>query len=222
LNWRRYDDRIIEFVVRYSSVAGQPLSARQAAQLSKIVQWLDDLCLFPATVSIGRRMVRRQADNTPTIDWQFVAEMEKLVESKDFNDALEFSLVATGISDDDKLPTGWENIPLQERGPAIRRYFDELKDRDPKKYHLLREPDMPKMMRPRAYEVTATRNGMLMTKAEKLRLNMREVTPENLAHELRISPATLYRRYGREAVRRACRVVPMCDESPTSVRYQLS
>jgi hypothetical protein len=222
LNWRRYNDRIIEFVVRYTWVAGQPLSARQAAQLNKIVQWLDDLCLVPATVSIGRRMVRRQADNTPTIDWQFAEEMEKLVESKDFNDALEFSLVATGISDDDKLPMGWENIPLQERGPAIRQHFEDLKERDLKKYHLLREPDMAKMMLPRAYEVAATRDGMLTIKAEKLRLNMREVTPENLAYELRISPATLYRRYGREAVRRACRVVPMCDESPSSVRYQFS
>ena len=208
--------------MRYTSVPGDPVSARQAAQLNKIMLWLDDLCLVPAMVSIGRRMVRRRADNTPTIDWQFVAEMEKLVESKDFNDALEFSLVATGISDDDKLPMGWENIPLQERGPAIRQYFEDLKERDPKKYHLLREPDMPKMMHPRAYEVIATRNGMLMIKAEKLRLNMREVTPENLAHELRISTATLYRRYGREAVTHACRVVPICDESPTSVRYQLS
>jgi hypothetical protein len=208
--------------VRYTSVAGQPLSTRQAAQLNKIVQWLDDLCLVPATVSIGKRMVRRRADNTPTIDWQFVAELEKKIDSKDFNGALEFSLGVARISDDDKLPKDWKKIPAQERGRAILKHFEELKDRDPKKYRLLTERDVAKMMHPRAYEAAQKPHGILVIKANKLRLNMREVTRENLAHELRISTATLYRRYGREAVRRARRVVPMCDESPTSVRYQLS
>jgi hypothetical protein len=221
--WGKYDDKIIEFVVRYTSLRGSPVSERQAMQLNKIALWLDENKLVPAAASILRRLVRRREDNTPpSIDWQFAEEMEKLIDSKDFNDALEFSLVAAGISDDDKLPTGWENIPMQERGRVIRQHFEDLKDRDLKKYHLLTERDMPKIMHPRAYEATATRDGMLMIKAEKLRLNMREVTRENLADELRISPATLRRRYGREGVRRACRPVPRCDELPISVRYQLS
>jgi hypothetical protein len=219
--WGRYDDKIVEFVVRYTRVPGDPLSARQAAQLNKIALWLDRNKLIPAAVSIGKRLVRGDNNTPPSIDWQFAEEVEKLIDGKDFNDALECSLVLKGISEDDKLPMGLANIPMQEKGRVIRQHFEDLKDRDPKKYHLLTEPDMRKMMHPRAYEARATRDGMLMIKAEKLRLNMREVTPENLAHELRISPTTLYRRYGREAVKRACRPVQVCDESPTSVRYQL-
>ena len=226
LNWRRYDDRVNEFVVRYTSVPGDPLSVRQAAQLKKIALWLDDLCLIPATVSIGRRMVPPRADGTLTFDWQFVAELEKLIDSKDFNAALEFSLGAAGISDDDKLPEDWKKIPLEERGRALRQHFEDLKDRDPKKYDLLTERDMEKMMHPRAYKavkkIREEPARILEVKAQKLRLNMRDVTPANLARELKILVATLYRRYGREAVRRACRPVPVCDESPASVRYHLS
>jgi hypothetical protein len=224
--WGRYDDKIMEFVVRYTSVPGSPVSARQARQLNKIARWLDENKLVPAAASILRRLVRHREDNTPlSIDWQFAEETEKLFDRKDFNDALEFSLVAAGISDADKLPMGWKNIPMhpmQERRCAIWQDFKFLKKDYPKKYDLLTERDMPKMMHPRFYEATATRDGMLMTKAVKLRLNLSDVTPESLASELRISVATLYRRYGREAVRHACRPVPVCDESPTSVRYQLS
>jgi hypothetical protein len=220
--WGRYDDKIVEFVVRYTRVPGDPLSARQAAQLNKIALWLDRNKLIPAAASIIRRLVQGDNDTPPSFDWQFAEAMERLIDGKQFTNALEFSLVAEGISDDDKLPMGWENISIQERGRVIRQHFEDLKDRDPKKYDLLTQRDMLKMMKPRAYEATATRVGMLMIKAAKLRLNMREVTPENLANELRISQATLYRRYGQEAVRRACRPVPMCDELPTSVRYRLS
>jgi hypothetical protein len=221
--WGKYDDKIMEFVVRYTSVPGSPVSARQARQWNKIALWLDEKMLIPATASIGRRLLCRQPDGTLTVDWQFVSKLEKLIDREDFNAALEFSLVAAEISDDDKLPTGWRNIPMQERGRAIRQHFEDLKKRDPKKYCLLIERDMSKMMHARAFDATSTPNCMLKIKAVKLTLNMREVTPENLAHELRISPSTLYRRYGREAVRRACRMVrPTCDELPTTVRYQLS
>jgi hypothetical protein len=217
------DSKIMEFVVRYTSYPGEPVSERQARQLNKIALWLDENKLVPAAASILRRLVRRREDNTPpSIDWQFAEQMEKLIDREDFNAALEFSLVAAGISDDDKLPTGWENIPMQERGRVIRQHFEDLKDRGPKKYRLLIERHISKMIHRRAYEATATPHGMLEVHAAKLRLNLEDVTPTALARELKISVQTLYRRYGRKAVKRACRAVPVCAESPASVRYQLS
>jgi hypothetical protein len=219
----RYDDKIIELVVRYTSVPGYPLSARQAAQLNKIMRWLDENKLVPAAASILGRLVRRWADNTaPTVDWQFAEKMEKLIDGKDFNNALEFSFVLAGISDDDKLPIDWGSIPIQERGRAIRQHFEHLKGHDPKKYDLLTEPDIRRMIHTRAYEATAARNGILMTKAAKLRLNLRDVTPANLALELKISVATLYRQYGANLVKQACDGRPIHDEVPTKVLYQVS
>jgi hypothetical protein len=148
--------------------------------------------------------------------------MEKLIDGKDFNNALEFSFVLAGISDDDKLPIDWGSIPIQERGRAIRQHFEHLKGHDPKKYDLLTEPDIRRMIHTRAYEATAARNGILMTKAAKLRLNLRDVTPANLALELKISVATLYRQYGANLVKQACDGRPIHDEVPTKVLYQVS
>jgi hypothetical protein len=220
---RRYDDKIIEFVVRYSSVPGSPVSAGQARLLNKIMLWLDQNKLLAITASILGQLVRRPEENAlPSIDWDFADEIEKLIDSKDFNNELEFSLVAGGISEDDKFPMGCERIPSQKRVSLIRQHFRDLKDRDLKKYDLLTQRDFAKVMHPLAYKAIATHDRILKIKAAKLKLNMRDVTPQNLARELKISLATLYRQYGREAVRRACRPAPEYDESPTSVRYQLS
>ena len=106
-----------------------------------------------------------------------------------------------------------------------QRFYERirsLKERDPEKYKYLYRTPILKMIHTHAYEATAALNGMLMTKAAKLRLNMRDVTPANLARELEISVATLYRRYGRILVRQACHERPVCDEAPAKVRYQVS
>jgi hypothetical protein len=43
-------------------------------------------------------------------------EMNKLIASKEFNNALEFSTVAKGICDEDMLPRGLKDIPQEENG----------------------------------------------------------------------------------------------------------
>jgi AraC-like DNA-binding protein len=202
--WGRYDDRIVDFVQRYTSDGGYGLSARQAAQLSKIMQWLDENKLVHLAASILRRLVCLRAVNTPTIDWQFAEEMEKLIDNKEFNNAFEFSLVVNEISEDDKLPKGWEDIPEQERLRVGPQHFRELEERNPEKFDYMKRSPILEMIHPRAYEAVKTSERILKVKAEKLRLNMREATPENLARELGISVTTLYRRYGREHVKRAC------------------
>jgi hypothetical protein len=60
-----------------------------------------------------------------------------------------------------------------------------------------------------------------MVKAKKLGLNM---TSGSLARELKISVATLYRRYGRAAVKRAriFAYASVRDEAPDAVRYQVN
>ena len=134
---------------------------------------------------------------------------EAIEEAQRCYDATELAVTAQDISDDDL------------HSPMV-----ELEQRDPKKAQWLRRPLLAKLT-PRSFDaveqVDPTRhvNGLLISKAYRLRLNLRDVTPKSLASELKISVATLYRRYGREAVRNACRALPECDESPASVRYQL-
>jgi hypothetical protein len=94
----------------------------------------------------------------------------------------------------------------------MRQHFADLKDRDPEKYRFLTERDMRKMIHPRAYEATATPHGMLEVHRARLRLNQQDVTRTALARELKISPSTLDRRYGREAVKHACRPAPVHDD----------
>jgi hypothetical protein len=122
-----------------------------------------------------------------------VEEMEELTASQEFNDALEFSLVAKEISHDDmRDPMG-----LKHRDPE--KFSSLIGERDPKTGRIRPTP-MRELIHERAYD---ERNGILKVKAEKLRLNMREPTPASLAAELKISVATLYRRY-REAVKDVC------------------
>jgi hypothetical protein len=51
----------------------------------------------------------RPADKNSQSDWQFVAELTKKIDDKDFNGRVGFSLRAAKISDDDKLPKDWKN-----------------------------------------------------------------------------------------------------------------
>jgi hypothetical protein len=140
------------------------------------------------------------------LEWQIADEMEALINSQGFNDALEFSTVLKGICDDDGLPRGLKDIPRQERSRVVRQHFKDLEVRDPEKFRFLIETPLLKMIDLRAYEAMAAPNGRLMTKATKLRLNnVQKVTPENLARELGVSPASLYRGFEREAIKRACK-----------------
>src|SRR5262249_49847671 len=134
------------------------------------------------------------------------------------NNALAFSIAAQGIFEDDRWPSGLKDIPNKERRGIIYQHIKALKERDPEKYNYLFQTDMLDMIHPRAYKAIATPHGMLEVHAARLRLNLQDVTPTALARELKISVSTLYRRFGREAIKNACRPAPERDESPTSVR----
>ena len=153
-----------------------------------------------------------------------VIQAEKFTNSPEFNHALEFSMVAHEISDDDTL-TGVRHSP--EDSPQTRRQrcyerIRSLKERDPEKYKYLYRTPILKMIHTHAYEATAAPSGMLMIKAAKLRLNMRDVTPANLALELKISVATLYRQYDANLVKQTCDGQPIHDEVPAKVCYQIA
>jgi hypothetical protein len=161
-------------------------------------------------------------------------------------DAAEFAVTTQDISDDDlhspmvelerrdPNKAQWLKRPLMGKFPPDAFEGDEHVPEDvdgllvlkPRKLKPNSRPE-PARLQTRDFDavehVDPTRhvNGLLISKAYRLRLNLRDVTPKSLASELKISVATLYRRYGREAVRNACRALPECDESPASVRYQL-
>jgi hypothetical protein len=125
-----------------------------------------------------------------------------------------------------------KDIPRPQRLSAIRQHFTALEFRDPEKFrHLLGERDSNGNIKPTsifeithssAYEAIKQPHAMLMVAAAKLTLNLRLVTPMSLARELKVSVATLYRRYGRDSVRQACHGRPVRDEAPAKVRYQIN
>ena len=91
-----------------------------------------------------------------------------------------------------------------------QRFYERirsLKERDPEKYKYLYRTPILKMIHAHAYEATATPNGMLMTKAAKLRLNMPDVTPANPARELKnigsYTVSTIWPYFGEASVSRA-------------------
>jgi hypothetical protein len=225
--WSRYDDRIADFVMRYTSVGGYtPPREPDFVMAQKIVQWAARRASNPAAPSADEAKRIRNA-----LEWAKMVleqEMEKewneLTASKEFNDAVEFSLVANEISDDDTV-AGVRHSP--QDSPKMRRErcyerIRSLKERDLEKYNFLYKTPILKMIHPRAYEAVETPERILRVKAAKLRLNMRPVTPASLAGELKISVATLYQRYRRTLVRQACHERPVCDEAPAAVRYQVN
>jgi hypothetical protein len=124
------------------------------------------------------------------------------------------------------LPRGLKNIPRKERSRVVYQHFKELEEREPDKFRYLIKTPMLNGIHHRAYEAVETPELLLKVKAEKIRLNRPAVTPAemraSLAHELKISVPTLYRRYGRETVKKACEEKPILDEAADAVRHQLS
>jgi hypothetical protein len=150
-------------------------------------------------------------------------------------DATEFAVTAQGISDDDLHSP---MVELEQRDPEKAQWLKRpLMGKFPPDAfegdkHVTEDDDALLVLKPRKLKPNAlpeparlqTRdfdaveladptghvNGLLISKAYRLRLNSRDVTPKSLARELGISVATLYRRYGRDAVKKACDA-PVCD-----------
>jgi hypothetical protein len=74
--------------------------------------------------------------------------------------------------------------------------------------HALRpqRDDLPikQLLHPRAIEAVEQRHGMLMIYRQELLSRGTKVTPENLAASLQIAVSTLYDRYRKDRIRRAC------------------
>jgi hypothetical protein len=148
-----------------------------------------------------------------SLQQRFADQAERLASSPEFNNALEFSKVVAGVTNDDMRD-------IAQRDLADRRSrLMQLKNRDPEKWNFLFTRRFFEV-HPKAYAAIRHRNGELMVKAYKLALNQCAVTAETLARELNISVATLYRRYVAAAVKRARSRPLLCDEPPTEVRYR--
>ena len=214
--WCRYDGKIVDFVMRYTANGDYRRPIPDAVLAKQIIETAARCLAGPAPLRVAEagRTKERLKWAEMVLDREAADGMEELTASKDFNEAVDFSFVAKGICDDDKFPPGLKDIATQERSRAIRQHFKDLEERDPDKFRSLIGERDPKtgnirptpildMIHSRAYEAVKERHGMLIVAAEKLRLNMRQVTPKLLAYELGISVATLYRRYGKEHVKRA-------------------
>jgi hypothetical protein len=193
-----YNQNIANFVLRYTSEEGYtPPPIDEFALALKICKWAARQ--LSGSTPLSRTTVKRAIE---ALEWakmilnrRFVEEMEQLTATKEFNTALEFSEIALGISEAD-------------HPPVTRDYKSWIswKERvDPEKHKFLMETPLLEMIRPRAYGAVAAPNGLLMIKAEKLRVNKRAVTQSALARELKISVKTLCRRYGRENIRSVCK-----------------
>lgn len=210
-----YDREIAEFVLRYTCKTGywRPLKEDWDEKLLNYVnEWVHRQASNPTSLSAEtlERMRKPLERATSILQWRIEEEMDLLTASKAFNDALEFSTVAQEIFDDD-MPKNMRDYKSWMR----------LNERDPKRFKFLIETPILDMIHPRAYEATAKKNGMLMVKAAKLRLNGCEVTPHALSRELKLSVTTLYRRYGREMVKKACRPAAEYAEAPLATQYKL-
>jgi hypothetical protein len=125
------------------------------------------------------------------LERRIAEKTEELTASQNFNNALEFSLVANEICDDDRLPAYLKDIPnRQERWRVVLQHFKDLEEREPEKFRYLMKLPILKMIHERAYDAIRERRGMLMVKAKKLGPKMESAS---LARELKISVATLYR-----------------------------
>ncbi len=189
-----YDENITEFVIRYTSDGGYfPPPIPNSLLVDAVKKWIRRLQKNPAPLT---------AEEAGTLEWartiidrQTADEMEQLTASQEFNDALEYSHVAHGISQDDRRE-------ITHRDPKERwRLTMQLKDLYPEKFRYLLQTPMHELISEHAYDNVRKPLGMLMVKAKNLGPNM---TSASLARELKISVATLYRPpYGRDAVKRA-------------------
>jgi hypothetical protein len=222
----KYDDNITGFVMRYTSDAGSKPPIPDFMLVNAAMRWV----ATQLAARCGLNPAPLTAEEARTFEWakmilevEYEKQMNELTASQEFNDALEFSTVGKGICDDDRLPKALKDIPRQERSRVVLKHFKDLEKRDPEKFrHLIGERDpetgvirptpMLELISERVYDAIRERHGMLMVKAEKLRLNKRKVTRASLARELGISVATLYRQFKLEKIRLACE--PPCEPLP--------
>jgi hypothetical protein len=120
-------------------------------------------------------------------------------------DALECSMTAHGISEDDMRELRSLEGKLECRDPDKYRYLVGTRDCASGK---VKRPPILEMIIPEALRSMTDPRRILRVKACKLMVNMRDVTPGALANELKISVATLYRRYGRDEIREVCKRRP--------------
>jgi len=119
------------------------------------------------------------------------------------------------------MPREWKRSPPRPNS-TVRSNFRCSRVKFPMMTLLRASATLRKIRQRCAYEAVEIPERLLKAKVEKLRLNMRPVTPPSLARELKISVATLYRRYGRTLVRQACQERPVCDEARAEVRYHIN
>ena len=81
---------------------------------------------------------------------------------------------------------------------------EALRRRDPELAELVYRRPIRDFVHPQAVKMVDHPYGLLMIEAKKFILGGRWPTPATLAASLRISVATLYRRYGPLTIRRAC------------------
>jgi hypothetical protein len=112
--------------------------------------------------------------------------LESMRNGKQLNDALDLWMAVNGISPEDR-----SDIRL-----------------DSEKCRLFYDTPVGKVLTPNIWKMAEHPHAPLHVSAQKLRNNYRSVNPAALAAKLRISVATLYRRFGHEAVRRAWRGSP--------------
>jgi hypothetical protein len=84
--------------------------------------------------------------------------------------------------------------------------YESLKQRKPEIAELLWNRPVRDFIHSRAINVLKHGEGLLRIHAERLLADQVAVTPPNLATSIGIAVSTLYDRYGKEAIKRACRL----------------
>jgi excisionase family DNA binding protein len=92
--YSKYDDKIVDFVMRYTSEGGYtpPTEQLESVLLNSVVQWAEHYFANPVTLSPDNARPIKQS-----LEWakmvlerQVTEKMEELTACKDFSDALEF------------------------------------------------------------------------------------------------------------------------------------
>jgi excisionase family DNA binding protein len=171
-------DKIDQFVMRYTSPEGYwtPRNVDELGSAITILRDADRKLEDPSRISVGGvlQTISRLEWARMVITQHYAKEMDELTATPEFNQALEFSMVAKGIAEYDR-----------PANPRDYKAWKEFEERDPETFQYLMKTSELEMIHPRAYEALKRPNGRLMVKSQKLRLNGRKVTPAALAGELK-------------------------------------
>jgi AraC-like DNA-binding protein len=117
-----------------------------------------------------------------------------------FDEVMELTYVAAGITNDDVRSVTHSNLRIRKRN------VEKLKRDEPEKWKLLCHTQFEIDMLKFKYlsKLVQEPRIRLGIKGQILRLHGYEVTPKNLAAILAVSVPTLYRRFGRDVVRQVC------------------